>query len=322
MLKRRGYGAGKGKGYKNLMPIDSFVHSLNAKGVKKQPIIVHKKRTAFLKNFLNISNPKNMTEDMIPDNFGRVPTYKKKGLIKELARKVEDGVGWAIKWEQEHLPQQKAWVKKEYERAKQLTKKGVDKLKKIKAKDMEDVRDELDSNDDGVQDIPMQELETVNEGIRKDLQGIDLNQDGVADYVQEQPLDDYETEYADSTESTIIPIPKPKKGVVQKAKETAILGFQKGKTFVKERQAIAKAEKEELKSYSNNTLEELAIREPKGMFGFGKNKYEKELLRRVEYKNRLDEEIRQVKMKPVKVKSQSSLNLAESLGFTKKVKIK
>jgi len=33
-MKRKGYGLGKGQGYKNLMPMDSYIHSLSAKGVK------------------------------------------------------------------------------------------------------------------------------------------------------------------------------------------------------------------------------------------------------------------------------------------------
>ena len=31
---RKGYGKGLGQGYKNLMPMDSHIHSLSAKGMK------------------------------------------------------------------------------------------------------------------------------------------------------------------------------------------------------------------------------------------------------------------------------------------------
>jgi len=34
MKQRKGYGLGKGMGYKNLMPMDAHIHSLSAKGVK------------------------------------------------------------------------------------------------------------------------------------------------------------------------------------------------------------------------------------------------------------------------------------------------
>ena len=37
---RKGLGLGKGKGYYNLMPIDSHIHSLNARGIKlQQPVL-------------------------------------------------------------------------------------------------------------------------------------------------------------------------------------------------------------------------------------------------------------------------------------------
>ena len=35
-MKRKGYGKGLGMGYKNLMPMDSHIHSLSAKGIKSQ----------------------------------------------------------------------------------------------------------------------------------------------------------------------------------------------------------------------------------------------------------------------------------------------
>jgi len=36
MKQRKGYGIGKGQGYKNMMPMDSHIHSLSAKGVKQK----------------------------------------------------------------------------------------------------------------------------------------------------------------------------------------------------------------------------------------------------------------------------------------------
>ena len=36
MVRRRGLGKGLGMGYKNLIPIDSHIHSLSAKGVRTQ----------------------------------------------------------------------------------------------------------------------------------------------------------------------------------------------------------------------------------------------------------------------------------------------
>jgi len=41
MKQRKGYGIGKGMGYKNLMPMDSYIHSLSAKGVKSRIIFLN-----------------------------------------------------------------------------------------------------------------------------------------------------------------------------------------------------------------------------------------------------------------------------------------
>lgn len=37
-MKRRGLGRGLGKGYYNLIPVDSYIHSLSAKGIKSKPV--------------------------------------------------------------------------------------------------------------------------------------------------------------------------------------------------------------------------------------------------------------------------------------------
>lgn len=55
---RKGYGIGKGQGYKNLMPMDSHIHSLSAKGVKTKlsdvTITTDKKgRMVKIETFLN-----------------------------------------------------------------------------------------------------------------------------------------------------------------------------------------------------------------------------------------------------------------------------
>jgi len=46
---RKGYGLGKGQGYKNLMPMDSYIHSLSAKGIKSYT----KSEQTRLKNLLH-----------------------------------------------------------------------------------------------------------------------------------------------------------------------------------------------------------------------------------------------------------------------------
>jgi hypothetical protein len=186
-MNRTGLGKGQGMGYKNIIPKDSYIHSLSAKGVKsKTPNLdMMSEKT----DFLSILQGKGFRKD-----FGLISTPQKKGLIRELARKVVDGTNWAIEWEKQHLPQQKAWVKKEYEIAKEeaskLRKKGVDKYNEWrqtqqKKLDMDDVRNELDLNDDGVQDIKVEELEKANVQIVDSLDTIDLDKNGVADHQEE-----------------------------------------------------------------------------------------------------------------------------------------
>jgi len=178
MKKRRGFGTGRGQGYLNLAPMDSLQHSLNAKGVKKQFIMPPER-----KDPVSMLMGKGRRYD-----FGMIPTPQKKGLIKEIARKVHQGVDWAIEWEKKHLPAQKEWVKKEYTKAKELAVKGLDKVKDYaeqKKADLDDVRDELDHNDDGVQDISYETLTNTNLEIQQGLNTIDLDNSGVPDHLED-----------------------------------------------------------------------------------------------------------------------------------------
>lgn len=189
-MERKGYGQGKGKGYKNLIQLDPYIHTLSAKGVKtkksKTPNLdMMRERT----DMMSVLSGKGFRK-----SFGLLPTPQKKGLIRELAKKVTDGVSWAVEWEKEHLPQQQAWVKKEFEQAKEqaikLEEAGKKKLEEIKEnlqkkKDLDDVRDELDTNNDGVQDIPLSKLQEVNTEIVADLDTIDTDNNGVPDHREE-----------------------------------------------------------------------------------------------------------------------------------------
>jgi hypothetical protein len=268
-MERKGLGRNKGKGYYNMVYKDPYIHGLSAKGVKTYvPYTLH-------------HNPRWGVND-----FGDKVTYKKKGLIKELARKVSDGVGWAIEWEKKHLPGQKEWVKKEFEKAKQ----GIDKLNQRindkraeaelkkegftpyydldteKSKDMEDIRDEVDTNDDGIQDKTLQDLDEVNAGIRQDLDTIDLDSNEIPDYEEVEPLD--------------VQVTEGKAGSI-----ISTLGDTLGK-YLSEKVAERKAYKKHLDELSNNELETLAIRTGRGLFG--SNAYEMELYRRQEEKIRIE----------------------------------
>lgn len=282
---RKGLGAGQGRGYKNIVPLDPYIHSLSARGVKSASVLYAE------------GNLK----------FGIIPTKEKEGLIREIARKVHEGVDWAIQWEREHLPKQRRWVRKEYERAKEQIAKGIDHLKK----DKDDVRDELDSNDDGVQDIPLAELHEVNTEIRQDLDNIDLNNDDVPDYVQEgdAEMTDYEIEYEEQKINFPLPTPTPHETFGRKVKKGVGSLVQKEREFVAQR----RQERAELNNLSDQKLKELAVRNPAGLFGG--NKYEKELLRRQTKRVQIEQKVSVTKQKAQQQPAKSGGGLGIDLGF-------
>lgn len=241
---RKGLGAGQGRGYKNIVPLDPYIHSLSARGVKSAQELYAEGKL----------------------KFGIIPTKEKEGLIREIARKVHDGVDWAIQWEREHLPQQRRWVRKEYERAKEQLRKGAEAIKKKFDKD--DVRDELDTNDDGVQDIEYEELQEVNAEITDQLEGIDLDNNNIPDYAES------DVKMEEDKISFPIPTPTPKETFGTKVRK----GW--GKIVEKEQEFVQKRreQKEVLNKLSDAQLREKAVRNPSGIFGG--NIYEKEYLRR------------------------------------------
>ena len=217
---RRTFGTGRGQGYLNLVPMDSLIHSLNAKGIQTTGVLSAKGRVKYpdeKRDIVSVMRGKGFRKD-----FGSIPTPPKKGAIRDIARKVHEGVDWAVAWEKEHLPQQKAWVQKEFAHAKELAKKGItaikDKAHEIKdAKekrqhqkevDMQDVRHELDTNDDGVQDKTIQELKQVNKQIERDLQKIDLDVNGIPDHIEDNFVIDTEfKEYPSEKKGAGFPLP-------------------------------------------------------------------------------------------------------------------
>lgn len=217
-IKRRTFGTGRGQGYLNLVPMDSLIHSLNAKGIQTTGTLYAKGKKVNYpperKDIISVMRGKGFRKD-----FGTIPTPPKKGAIRDIARKVHEGVDWAIQWEKEHLPKQKEWVKKEFAQAKQLAKKGIDFIKEEakhikdakekrqhqKEVDMVDVRHELDTNDDGVQDISINELKEVNKQIHKDLQKIDLDVNGIPDHIEDNFHID--TEFKEHKKGAGFPLP-------------------------------------------------------------------------------------------------------------------
>lgn len=61
-MKRKGYGIGKGMGYKNMMPMDSHIHSLSAKGVKTYTYTI-KSNIPINKNWLGMTIERQMAID-------------------------------------------------------------------------------------------------------------------------------------------------------------------------------------------------------------------------------------------------------------------
>jgi hypothetical protein len=216
-------------------------------------------------------------------NFGLFPTEEKKGLIREIARKVADGVHWAVEWERKHLPQQRAWVKKEFEKAKELAHRGYDKVKdKVEQmkEDMDDVRDELDTDDDGDQDISMHEFQQTNAQIKQQLNTIDLDNSGVPDHVEDRSL------VIEEEKPITFPLPTP-------TPHETFGG--KVKRKVHEFQEHRQEQKEMLTNMSDRQLEEKAVRTPTGFFG--SNIYEKELLRRQAKRVQLKKKVEGTKRK-------------------------
>jgi len=295
MVNRTGYGKGKGMGYFNLLTIDPYVHSLSARGVKSK---IHNSHNNY------ILSAKTKIPDYVPADFGDVPTYKKRGLIKEIARKVADGVHWAVEWEKKHLPEQKSWVKTQYDKAKDLIEKAKSKNAEEKArakaeiekqKDLADVRDELDVDDDGTQDIDIDELDDVNYNIRGDLDNIDIDNNGVPDYIETEPLDEpiYEKTHVGQKSAGT-----PLNYLFTQGKEFAQKEYKAGKEFVQKKIEEHEHTIEELRGMSNSELKERSLRTQPSLFG-GKDIYEKELLRRVTKEKQVDVDVQQAMRKPV-----------------------
>lgn len=364
MVKRRKLGTGRGQGYLNLVPMDSYIHGLNAKGIETTGQLYAKGKNKVMmpkenRGLVSVLKGKGFRKD-----FGMIPTAPKKGLIREIARKVAEGVDWAVEWETEHLPKQKAWVKKEFEKAKELAIKGEEFVEKEiqefkagvkeglgKKQDMDDVRDELDTDDDGDQDIHIDELKQVNKEIHKDLQTIDLDDSGVPDHLEEEPMvvdtqfvkkkkmklplptPDPKKTFGDEVDlrdqkitlplpaldpkeqfakrdkagrlldDAPVPVPKPRKTLPQKAgafvkkearivKEKAGEVVQVGRRFVEKKQL----ERDIILHMPDNELRQRAINTPSIL---GKNKFERELIRRTKKRLKVDAEVKMARKQAV-----------------------
>lgn len=350
MVSRRKLGTGKGQGYLNLIPIDSYIHGLNAKGVQTNGNLYAKKKEPKYPK-VDTSFGAYIKGTTFRKDFGNIETPQKRGLIREIAKKVTEGVDWAVHWEKEHLPKQKEWVKKEFNTAKEQFKKAGKFIKKEaeeikegieeakterefkkrglevyeleKKKDIDDVRDELDTDDDGDQDISMQELKEANRQIKKDLESIDLNKDSIPDHRQKSPLEIDEEFIAQDEERLNFPFPtlNPKETFTKRAgrfikKEAGIVKekagelVEKGKSYVREKQL----EQDFIRQMPDSQVKELAVRTPSGFFG-GMNIYEKEIIRRTKKRLELENELIKARKQQETDIKQGKTGFGDAFGF-------
>ena len=221
----------------------------------------------------------------IPKELNKMTYTEQKGFIKDLAKKSVLGVKHAIQWEKEHLPKQKQWVKDEFNEGKKDFQNFIKKFKKHpdegKSKsmiDMEEVADELDHDEDGTPDIPMEELEDVNKGIKMDLESIDLDYSGVPDY----------------KEVTVDIEPQPKTARERRQKQARELIREVGTP--KEREELKKDVVEiDTTKLSDTTLKEMARRYKSGIFGG--NPFRDEIERREQNELRLKKDLFEIRTK-------------------------
>ena len=234
-----------------------------------------------------------------------MPQFRKKGLIIDLAKKVAKGVKHAIEWEKEHLPKQKQWVKDEFKEAKKQYKafreefkKDPDAGKSPQQVDNEEVRDELDHDEDGTPDISMEELEMANKQIREDLDEIDLDDSGVPDHVEhEEKLFGAKIgEKARDIREQIVQT----KAKEQQAKELIeAVGTEKEKM-----ELVKHPDKIDVQQLSDRTLRQMAVRYKDPSFLLDRNPFKEELKRRMKTKAKIDEDIEKLQFELSKEKKE------------------
>lgn len=101
-MRRKGLGYGMGRGFKNLIPVDSFTHSLSARGIKSynKQVIMLQKRVSVLddKKYLKLTKrQKNEFTDLPIEQRIIVPSTKNKRerlTRKEFSERVETVKKW------------------------------------------------------------------------------------------------------------------------------------------------------------------------------------------------------------------------------------
>src|SRR4030067_385740 len=254
------------------------------------------------------------------EKFDTLSRNQQKGTIIDIAKKAYAGVSNAIKWENEHYNKQKQWVKDEYNEAKNAIKHTHDNLKKGETAqsdkpwlqdyinesdgdakkfveqlkkytpteiDKKEVEDEKDHNEDGTPDITAKTLNETNKKINAQIKQLKaLSPKEVQNKTSK--LQKLREKISDTLKE---------RHETHRERMTQIID-QVGNPA--EKQLIAKLAEDphadvNLGAFSEATLEELSIRMPTSFIGG--NKFENELFRRWEERQRIWEKKQTVEKK-------------------------
>jgi hypothetical protein len=322
---RRGYGTGRGAGYKNLAPSDSYIHSLNRKGVgtyvKRVSTPIRKSKTPHLDMMkdrtdifsLMVGNP-------LRKDFGSVSTPVKKSILGKMFDKAKKGVEYAVEWEKEHLPAQEKWVQDHWQTLKDEAKEFQQKQKD--AERQKRIEEHKKEQEDRAQEDVMaikKNAEKISETLGKPEEPVYTNMP-----LEEPMMPSLDEQMPEAPEpEPIVEIQPPKPNIMEehlkaeeeaqktreKVRETldavegmAKKGFAKTKDFIEKEYAIGKKyiqeqqeKAKELHEMSDAELTKLAIQTPKPLFSKN-NKYESELFRRETVKNYIANQLHLIDM--------------------------
>lgn len=324
---RRGYGTGRGAGYKNLAPSDSYIHSLNRKGVgtyvKRVSTPIMKSKTPHLdmmKDRTDIFSL--MAGNPLRKDFGSIETPVKKNILSKMFNKAKQGVAYAVEWEKEHLPRQEAWVKDHWETLKEEAKEFQQKQKDAEKQRV------MEEHSKEQEDKAQEDIMAIKKNAEDFSSGKMFEKPKEDIVYSNQPLE--EPEMPSIEEDIIIPEPEPiveieppkpdiqeehlqseEEALKQREKIRQTLdavegiakkGFAKTKDFVEKEYAIGKKyvqeqqeKAKELHEMGDAELTKLAIQTPKPLFSKN-NKYEAELFRREKEKNYIANQLHLIDM--------------------------
>jgi len=318
---RRGYGTGRGAGYKNLAPSDSYIHSLNRKGVgtyvKRASTPIMKSKTPHLdmmKDRTDIFSL--MAGNPLRKDFGSIETPVKKNILSKMFNKAKQGVAYAVEWEKEHLPRQEKWVKEHWDSLKDEAKEFRQNQEKQRAIEENKKQQEERAQEDVM--AIKKNAEKISETLGKE-EPVYTNQPleepempSLEEQMPEAPMPepvmeleppkpDVKEEHLQSEEEALKQREKIRQ-TLDAVEGIAKKGFAKTKDFVEKEYAIGKKyiqeqqeKAKELHEMTDAELTKLAIQTPKPLFSKN-NKYESELFRREKAKNYIANQLHLIDM--------------------------